>query len=332
MDFSKLVMLVGAPRSGTSWIGKIFDSHPDVLYRHEPDLALYDKRLPFFVPEEKAQACVPVAAEYLERLARTPTLKSAGQLPCFRKAYYPAGKQVVHTGMVHALRWAEGLARRNWRSTPVPDLFDLDGHPPLRYAIKTISARGRLRVFLQAAPAAKFVFIMRHPCGQVASTWRGQRQGKFLTGTHFEEMLRTPGARRYGLTQERLERCSDLEKLAWHWALMNEMAVEATEGHSTTRVITYEALCADPIGGARDLFAFCKLDWNPQTERFLQASTAHTGAERYYSVFRNAVASANRWRTELDATQQREVLDVVRGTSLVRYWPEELRAQELERA
>ena len=35
MTFDRLVMVLGAPRSGTSWVGKIFDSHPDVLYRRE---------------------------------------------------------------------------------------------------------------------------------------------------------------------------------------------------------------------------------------------------------------------------------------------------------
>ena len=31
------ILLFGMPRSGTTWLGKIFDSHPAVLYRHEPD-------------------------------------------------------------------------------------------------------------------------------------------------------------------------------------------------------------------------------------------------------------------------------------------------------
>lgn len=30
------VSIHGVPRSGTSWLGQIFDSHPDVAYRHQP--------------------------------------------------------------------------------------------------------------------------------------------------------------------------------------------------------------------------------------------------------------------------------------------------------
>ena len=34
------ILILGAPRSGTTWLAKIIDSHPDVLYRHEPDAAI----------------------------------------------------------------------------------------------------------------------------------------------------------------------------------------------------------------------------------------------------------------------------------------------------
>ena len=34
------ILILGAPRSGTTWLAEIIDSHPDVLYRHEPDVTL----------------------------------------------------------------------------------------------------------------------------------------------------------------------------------------------------------------------------------------------------------------------------------------------------
>ena len=36
----RVVFVLGGARSGTTWLAKILDSHPDVLYRHEPDIAL----------------------------------------------------------------------------------------------------------------------------------------------------------------------------------------------------------------------------------------------------------------------------------------------------
>jgi hypothetical protein len=44
VDKSRLVarrlpifLVFGLPRSRTTWLGKIFDSQPDTLYRHEPN-------------------------------------------------------------------------------------------------------------------------------------------------------------------------------------------------------------------------------------------------------------------------------------------------------
>src|SRR5690348_17293271 len=47
------ILVLGAPRSGTTWLAKIIDSHPDVLYRHEPDETLPG---PEILPEQELPA------------------------------------------------------------------------------------------------------------------------------------------------------------------------------------------------------------------------------------------------------------------------------------
>ena len=202
MTFDRVVMVLGAPRSGTSWLGKIFDSHPDVLYRHEPDLAVWEPRLPFLILENAVDAHVAIAAEYATRLLTTSTLKSSGQLPVFAKRYYAAGLRPTRAAAIHALRWIEAASgSRRMRAFPLPDLVSARRYPNLRIVMKSISARGRARVFLKAMPAMRVVFLMRHPCGQVASTLRGLQQGKFGTGVFVEDVLTTPGAEKYGFTE-----------------------------------------------------------------------------------------------------------------------------------
>jgi len=323
MTFDRLVLVLGAARSGTSWLGKIFDSHPDVLYRHEPDLALWERRLPFFIPEPDTDAYVTVAAEYVARLMHTPTFKASGQLPAFRKNYHTFGIRSLRTAMIHTLRYAEAASgSQRMRSFPVPDLFRPVRHPPLRIVMKSVSAMGRARVFLKALPGMRLVFLLRHPCGQVASARRGFTQGKFASGDSVlvNDVLSTPGGQRYGLTKDRLTAFGNTELLAWHWATTNELVLDAMSGHENARFVLYEDLCADPVERTRDLFSFTGLDWNPQTEEFIRRSTNFGGTERYFSVFRNAVASANRWRTELSEQDQRIVMDVAAQTSLARLW------------
>ena len=40
------IVILGAPRSGTTWLAKIFDSHPQVTYLHEPDTVIRHASLP----------------------------------------------------------------------------------------------------------------------------------------------------------------------------------------------------------------------------------------------------------------------------------------------
>ena len=46
IPIERIILILAAPRSGTTWLAKIFDSHPDVLYRHEPDTVLRATDLP----------------------------------------------------------------------------------------------------------------------------------------------------------------------------------------------------------------------------------------------------------------------------------------------
>jgi hypothetical protein len=323
MNFERLIMVLGAPRSGTSWLGKIFDSHPDVLYRHEPDLALWEPQLPFLISDDRIDAYSGIAAQYVTRLITTPTLKASGQVPVFRKGYYRPGARALRAGMIHGLRWIEGVSgSRRMRAFPVPDFVNPESWPNLRIVMKSVSARGRARVLLEALPGMRMVFLLRHPCGQVASTLRGQQQGRFDTGVFVRDVLATPGARTYGLTEEQLNAASHVEQLAWHWATMNELVTQAISGRANARVLRYEDLCHEPVPQARELFQFSGLDWNPQTEGFVRDSTTYSGNERYFSVFRNAIASTERWRSELRDRDQRLILDVVAQTSLARLWSE----------
>ena len=68
------ILLFGMPRSGTTWLGKIFDSHPLVLYRHEPDTwqRLTD------VPIVAGRVTTPTYATRLRAFVEAPRLAGVG--------------------------------------------------------------------------------------------------------------------------------------------------------------------------------------------------------------------------------------------------------------
>src|SRR5690349_13785638 len=80
-----VIFVFGLPRSGTTWLAKIFDSHPDVLYRHEPDISVRGSELPRYCALDEVEPHLARTREYLERLAEVRSLKAAGPLPVFAK-------------------------------------------------------------------------------------------------------------------------------------------------------------------------------------------------------------------------------------------------------
>ncbi|HUB14982.1 MAG TPA: sulfotransferase [Acetobacteraceae bacterium] len=320
----RVILILGAPRSGTSWLAKIFDSHPDVLYRHEPDTVLRDFDLPWMCPPEQVPAYRDAAQAYLRRLFDTATLKTAGSLPIFPKRYLGTGGAVLRNSIIYGLRAMEQVpgTRRILRGAGIPDLFRIAAHPHLRLVLKSVSSRGRARLFAEAMPGMRTIFILRDPWGQVASMLRGAALGKFEGPVPVQELLMTEQARRYGLTAARFEALPMVEQYAWNWAILNEKAIDDLAGIPGVTVLRYQALCAAPLPEARALFDSVGLEWDRQTEDFLRRSTTFSGRDRYYQVFKNTQAAMNRWREELKPEDQRRIQAVVRETSLAPLCPE----------
>lgn len=319
----RVILLLGAPRSGTSWLAKIFDSHPDVLYRHEPDTVVRNHELPWMCTQDSVAEYREAARVYLQKLLETATLKTAGSLPIFPKRYQSAWLRHLRSGRIYGLRAMEMAgARRFVRGVPVPDLVDVARHPELRVVIKSVSSRGRARLFAEAFPGSRIVFIVRDPFGQVASMLRGAALGKFESPVPVGELLATEQARRYGLTEALFEALPVVEQFAWNWAILNEKAIDDLAGIDTVKVLRYQDLCEQPMLQARQLLAFAGLPWDPQTERFIERSTTFSGRDRYYQVFKNTTAAMNRWREELAPEDQRRILAVVKATSLAPLCPE----------
>src|SRR5580692_7916394 len=104
---ARVVLLLGAPRSGTSWLAKIFDSHPDVLYRHEPDTVVRTWDLPWMCPRDQVDAYVDQARVYVRQLIETATLKTAGSRPMFAKRFESTPTHLLRAAIIHALHAAD---------------------------------------------------------------------------------------------------------------------------------------------------------------------------------------------------------------------------------
>ena len=101
----RIIFLVGLPRSGTTWIGKIFDSHPDTIYRHEPDSVYRLAGLSMF-PESQDEEGTVQLKTYAAGLSRLNSPRVVGKLPLFRKNYQNIlGYNILKLNIFHIFKW-----------------------------------------------------------------------------------------------------------------------------------------------------------------------------------------------------------------------------------
>jgi len=292
-----LIFLVGAPRSGTTWLGKIFDSHPDVLYRHEPDEVLPS-------PTSLDEAA---ALSLIQAWASARSVRTAAKPPFFAKSWRTAAANLAHPLVAGLIRGASP-----WIGSTIPDLGDIG---KASVVIKSVRWSEGIRVGTRAVPSNRTILIVRDACGHVWSMMRGMREKRFELrdggALPIDAVAAMACAERYGVTSRQFDGLPDVARYAWGWVAFNESALTSLDGLANFKVLRYEDLCEQPEAVTRDLFAFTGLGWHAQTDGFLNRSTHYEGPSRYYGVFQDTQAVANRWRTEMHPADITAVEEIV---------------------
>jgi Sulfotransferase family len=314
------ILVLGAPRSGTTWLAKIIDSHPDVIYRHEPDA---NQSGPSPVTPDALPALLALWA--VDQSPRTVTKR-----PYFEKSWQPGWARTIRTVLAGAITAAARLPPplNALGTVRIPDFAV---RPASRIVFKSVFWAEGASVLANTLPNSRTIFILRHPCGQVASVMLGNRQRRFdlkTDGTDmpFDEAVAIRFAELHGIDERAFQALPDAAKYAWSWRAFNEPAYAALAAQSNVHVVLYEALCAQPEALSRQILSFSDLDWNNQTDYFVSRSTEHRGEAGYYAIYRNAAVAAEAWRTTMPPADQDAVRAVVAASPLARFWPDLLRS------
>jgi Sulfotransferase family len=303
-----MIFIFSSPRSGSTWLAKAFDSHPDTLYLHEPDIVdKGDDLLPHWFDRD-ASGWGNQAGQYLSRLATNRNLRTVGTRPFFRKTYRSEITRGIRTGVIHV---GKGLERVGL--TALMDRIEISdmasGGAAPRIVIKSVSALGRAEAFLKSAVPISPILLLRHPCAYVHSYMRGNRMGVMPLPRPHGALLDTRSARRLNTEAAIRDENDVVERLAWQWLVANSEAHKAIS-QAGGIILRYEDLAADPNTLSRSLFAKLGLDWSEATAQFFR-STSSGDDSSYYSLARDPVVAANKWRSNLDDRQIEKIRSIV---------------------
>jgi hypothetical protein len=344
----RVVLLLGSPRSGTSWLAKVLDTYKNVCYAHEPFTKALNE------PRWK-ELCTRLKSGALESQEREELVEVLSQcrpdwakLPFFPKDFRSCPAPVLQALWIvfRLTGWGGACYRR--LSCPPPDRF-----PDL--LIKEVEWHVHARAMIEGLKPDHLLLLVRHPCAVVSSRLEGLRR-QFDSAERCSEVCAVLSSRLEGLPLGVMpsfgdgwencfaERCRRLgfsaaalnaletyEFFALMWLVQNMEYQEMARAHPQATTVVYENLCADPLGTSRSLFDRLGWEWGPCTEQFLQESTKPPpwnrlrgllrGSRSYFDVYKNPAASAFSWRERLTGAQQRRILDLTCRFPDVWWWP-----------
>lgn len=293
------VLLFGMPRSGTTWLGKLFDAHRQTFYLHEPDSAKPNSALPLLMSAVSKEA--DVLRRQIPAWLTDGSERVIASRPFFPKDYLNLPSWALFAGTAYT---AKLLARMG-----MPELLRplrLQSQVPVT-VWKSIESLGRLSA-IRRTINARSIHILRHPGGHIASTVVGHKAGLFGGEIPvwedwglFHNLLTLGNESRFTLRD--IQRLSIEERLAVRWGIMNDYALRSSRDDPDNRVLLYEDLCAAPEKVFNSCLAFCNLQADRQSDAFLRASI-QGGDLDYYGTSKNPLESAYKWKRTLSPQVQ----------------------------
>lgn len=306
----KPVFLIGSGRSGTTFIQRVFDSHPDTLCLHEPDSIRRTTNPPFTPLEEDYDDLKDATARYVKELMSVRGLRAVSKRPFFHKSYRGPAREAARRGVLTVMNGLDLTLGRLVRmaACPIPDFADTSAAITV---MKSVECLSRLPLIARACPDVQVVHILRHPCGFAASQLRGRKLGKMPPAKLFPSRLELPIAREHGLTVEKVEAMDPIERIAWGWTISNDTALTLSEGLPNVQPLVYDALCDNLLPEAKILLESCGLDGHAQVEEFLKFILGQSPDNRgYFSVVRNPRDAAHHWRQTMPKEQVDKIMAI----------------------
>lgn len=299
------IYVVGGARSGTTILAKLFDSHPDILYRHEPDSVLSNSTIPHIPRHDEIEALIPAAGAYLDALCHVRSSKVSGRLPVFDKSYRSKLRKTEFEAAIFLAKVLERVSIAfGVKHVSVPDFIDHRAANRLRYLIKSVDVPWRTPLYSRARPAWHYIHIVRHPCAVLLSKLAGIELNLMSNEVYYRTAFEAGMVTDYPFTLKDIEGCSFEEKVAFGWMICNQRISDDMTGQDNYLQLRYEDLCRDMTGVTKQLFEFVDLTFDQQTQEFLaHLDASDAGSGHYFDVIRSPKGSIDKWRRGLSSQQ-----------------------------
>ncbi len=308
------ILVVGPPRSGTTWIGTVLAAAPGTDYVFEPD-------------NEKLSI---VALRLKQRLHRYPYLRVGVDQPDYRRlwelALYGRNPHLWPFRVLNRVgRPAEDRIEANIHHRCSSEIYDSElgerratalnpwtsGLADLMSSLlaQTRPSAGVRRIvksvhsvlalfWLRSVFRPKVVLVLRHPFSIATSYLRMNLPD--ATRCIFQQNAFVRDYTSSILISEVLHAPDRLTAMGYQLAAMYRVMSDYAQSDPECIVVKHEDLCLDPVAQFRDLYARLDLEFTPQVEQVIR-STNRPGTG--FAPNRISASEVDKWKRELDSDQ-----------------------------
>lgn len=311
----KIIFVTGFPRSGTTWFSNLFNSHPDVVYRHEFIGRCYEK-----IPEKLFSSLKndngltdSAYQELIDIIAAANP--EADRPPFFTKNYLGKISNKLHYYLWLATQVIPFVS-------PIYRYFYQPRTENRLIIIKENRASTNMDSMIRGLRTNQNIFLFRHPCGCVASVLNGIKSGKMTPSLVSDRKGRFKDNRQNGyivsnnITEKAFLEMPEYEYQALLWRLQNDDYIDLSQQFTNSVFVNYENFLTDTGGNTKKLFHILGLSYSDSVNSFLHESSASDAKQLtiikdsksyFYSVFRGSGFNPEKWKKDLTGDQIKSI-------------------------
>lgn len=328
----QLILIASAPRSGSTWFSNILNSHPAILYRHEPLARL----APIIDPTLLFKLKYEHSLSKQERSQLLMLLRKANpesdRPPFFTKSYTTLSPHI------RFLFWALSMKCRPF-GTAYEKFFSPDLDEEEIMVIKETGWSSHLESIILGLQPSATIILLRHPCAIISSIIRGIENhlmrfpDEAMKQEWFDHHRLTPFLQKNKYKAKDIIQSDPLTFWALRLRVLYEIFLSLqAKNLKRTIPIVYENMQKKPLDSTVALFAKLGIPLTESVELFIKSSTGKTPIrphltfrkereDRYFSVHRQRNYNPWEWKSRLSEQQIERICSIIGTDILEKFWP-----------
>jgi hypothetical protein len=317
---SKIILLAGYPRSGTTWFANLFNAHSEIIYRHE----LIGRNFKLLENEIFLNLKFNFGLDD-SQYKKVKQFIVAAHVDTDKPPFFEKKQGLLRFPKLHHYAWLVAKTLR-FLSPLYSKLFSLNEKIDINYLIKETRSLESFESILRGLRTDVVIFLVRKPEGVIASNITGINKGKMDRITSIDKVnwLQSAEFQQSDISKATdinpLNKLSDIEFLSLQWIVYHEQMLKIFNDTESAKVCLYDDFLTNTFEKTSSLFSDIGIGQCKGVANFIEESAGKKEKDKnlfeidssndFYSVYRKQEFNSNTWKSVLSESEQIKIKDI----------------------